>query len=158
MVLFVKTFFLLYSIFESNAVHIHECALQPGGHNGNNSQEVSSLEHPMRKDRKLRLYHSAHALTWCESFNICQENGKSLSTAKDSSTRVIWETLWKIHQNNFEAPAGEEFAWVASKRKDFGRNWTWLDNNLTDCTVAETELCGQPHLGELWLFHDNLTV
>jgi hypothetical protein len=67
----------------------------------------------------------AGGVTWCQAYHYCRAEGYSLASIKDN------ETQNKIQQGLQESNTTDPI-WIGGRRKDFGQNWTWVNQSLTD--------------------------
>ena len=88
----------------------------------------------------LHIYKVPQPIDWCQAFTLCHQAGLQLAVGVNQSDQQIWSELQpKDVYNGTNGLVG--YVWVSARRKDFGNSWTWLDDNLNDCTQDNGEVC-----------------
>ena len=76
------------------------------------------------------LYQASQGVTWCQSYHFCRHNNLKLSIVTDLPMPMSVQDGILV--------------WVAGRRKDFGAEWSWLNDNLTDFNL-EPSSCKMPN-------------
>ena len=79
------------------------------------------------------LYKLEDPVSWCEAYHHCRQIGCDMASIK--AQRIQERLEIDIHDAKIRG-----IIWLSARRKDFGENWTWINESLTDCrnTLSDT--------------------
>jgi len=86
--------------------------------------ETDKITHPTNVNIKYYLYRiNESTLTWCDSYNVCKQRGQRLAIL---NTKELQQEMTKLNLSDVVK------IWIAGRRKDYGSDWTWVNDTLTD--------------------------
>ena len=86
--------------------------------------ETDKITHPTNVNIKYYLYRiNESTLTWCDSYNVCKQRGQRLAIL---NTKELQQEMTKLNFSDVVK------IWIAGRRKDYGSDWTWVNDTLTD--------------------------
>ncbi|KAK2143130.1 hypothetical protein LSH36_874g01030 [Paralvinella palmiformis] len=89
-----------------------------------NLLQTDKIIHPTNVNIKYYLYRiNESTLTWCDSYNVCKQRGQKLAIL---NTKELQQEMTKLNLSDVVK------IWIAGRRKDYGSDWTWVNDALTD--------------------------
>ncbi|KAK2141402.1 hypothetical protein LSH36_1106g00038 [Paralvinella palmiformis] len=86
--------------------------------------QTDKITHPTNVNIKYYLYRiNESTLTWCDSYNVCKQRGQRLAIL---NTKELQQEMTKLNFSDVVK------IWIAGRRKDYGSDWTWVNDTLTD--------------------------
>ena len=102
------------------------------------------MTHPMNYEIKYYLYKiSESGLTWCESYKVCERRGQRLAVL---DTKDLQQKITALNMSDVSE------MWIAGRRKDYGSDWTWINDTLTDLSDNFTVYDSNDNTKGLFLF------
>ena len=74
----------------------------------------------------LYKINSSEGLTWCEAHQACRAAGQNLTVL---NTMALQSQITGL---NMTGVTGD--VWISGRRKDYGADWTWINNTLNNYT------------------------